>query len=195
MNGGPFLKRMKNLLFHPRSEWEIIKEEQTSYRRLISGYLGLLVAIPPVSAVAQRVIFGREIVGNSSIGYVLATNIIWYFVILVNMVITAAIITAVSSKDDTGWIDLRGFKLATYAFTPAFLVGILMGIPRMNWFIYAAVLYSLYLLYLGIRSLFEVEHGKAVWYTAASFAAAGVILGTLNMFEYMFESFITSKIF
>ncbi len=190
MSGGVFLNRMKNLLFHPRSEWEVIKEEQTSYRRLFSGYLGLLVAIPPVSAVLQRVIFGRGIVGNSSIGYVLTTKILWYFVILVNMVITAAVITAVSSKDDTGWIGLRGFKLATYAFTPAFLVGILMDIPRMNWFISAAVLYSLYLLYLGIRSLFEVEHKKAVWYTAASFAAAGVILGILDMFEYMLESFI-----
>ncbi len=192
--GEPFLKRVKNMLFHPRSEWEIIKEEQTSYRRLISSYLGIIAAIPPLSAVAERAILGRGIAGSSPLGYVLAANILWYFVIIVNVLITAVVITAVACKNETGWIGLRGFKLAVYSFTPSFLVGMLIIIPRLNWFIYAAILYSLYLLDLGIRSMLGVEQGKAVWYTAVSFIAAGLIVGALNMFEYLFESFIVSKI-
>lgn len=191
--GKPFLKRVMNMLFHPSSEWEIIKEEQTSYRRLISSYLGIIAAIPPISAIAERVIFGRGIAGSSPLGYVLATNMIWYFVIIVNVLVTAAVITVVACRNETGWIGLRGFKLAVYSFTPSFLVGILMMIPRLNWFIYAAILYSLYLLYLGIRSMLGVEQGKAVWYTAVSFVAAALIVGAMNMFEYMFESFIASK--
>jgi len=193
-SGQPFFQRVKNMLFHPRTEWELIKEEQTSYGRLISSYLGIIAAIPPVSAVAERMIFGRGIAGNSSLGYVLATNILWYFVIIVNVLVTAAVITVVACRNESGWIGLRGFKLAVYSFTPAFLVGILIIIPGLNWFIYAAILYSLWLLYLGIRSIVGVEQGKAAWYTAVSFLAAVLIVGAMNMFEYMLESFITSKI-
>jgi hypothetical protein len=193
-DGEPFLKRVKNLLFHPRREWEIIKEEQTSYQRLISSYLGIIAAIPPAAAVAERVLFDRGIAGSSPLGYVVAANILWYFVIIVNVLITAAVITAVACKDETGWISLKGFKLAVYSFTPTFLVCILMIIPRLNWFIYASILYSLYLLYLGIRSMAGVEQGKAAWYAAASVLASGLIVGVMNMFEYLLESFIASKI-
>jgi Yip1 domain len=191
---GLFLERVKNILVRPGSEWEVIREEKTSYTALVIGYLGIIAVLPPLSAILQRVVFGNGIAGKQPVMYVLATNVVWYLVILVNMLITAVVITAVSSRDEAGWIGLRGFKVAVYAFTPAFLVSILIIIPRMNWFIYPAVLYSLYLLYLGIRSQFGAARGKAVWYAVTSLGAAGLILGALNLFEYMLESFVTGKI-
>jgi hypothetical protein len=70
------------------------------------------------------------------------------------------------------------------------MVGIVISIPGMDWLAYGAVLYCIYLLYLGIRSLLDMECGKAAWYAIGSFMAAGVIIGVLNLFEYLFESYL-----
>jgi hypothetical protein len=65
-----------------------------------------------------------------------------------------------------------------------------VSIPGMGWLVYGALLYSVYLLNLGIRSLLDMEHRMAAWYAIASFMAAGVIVGVLNLFEYLFESYL-----
>jgi hypothetical protein len=36
----------------------------------------------------------------------------------------------------------------------------------------------------------DIKQSKAAWYAVASFTAAGVIVGVLNMFEYLFESYL-----
>ncbi|HET6365526.1 MAG TPA: hypothetical protein VF819_00705 [Nitrospira sp.] len=35
-----------------------------------------------------------------------------------------------------------------------------------------------------------MEHSKAAWYAVESFMAAGVTVGVLNLFEYLFESYL-----
>lgn len=193
-----FLRRIKNLFVHPGDEWLTIKEENRTCRNLLLGYVAVLTAIPPVSAVLERVIINREAVSNavhSPLRYVLAANAVWYFVILANMIITAAVINALVMPRDSGWMSARGLQLAGYSYTPLFLVGILIIIPRLAWLLYPAVLYSLYLLYLGIRTMTGVEKGKAAWRALASFLVAAVIVGALNTLEYMVESFVAGKVF
>ena len=176
----------------------MIKHEEATYGNLLRGYGAALAAVPPMAAIGERFIFNRGIVSNavhSPLSYVIAANVVWYLVIIMNLIITGAVITAVSDRKGTRWLGIRGLKLAVYSFTPLFLFSSLIVIPKLNGFIYGAILYSVYLLCLGIRSLFEVEQQRAAWYTAGSFLVSGFILGTLNLFEYMFESFIAGKVF
>ena len=190
------LLRIRNILVKPRDEWQVIKEEKTTYGNLITGYCALISAIPPIAAVMERFIFNRGIVSNavqSPFGYVMATNVLWYLVIMVNVIITGVIITAIVAKKEPG--GLPGLQLASYSYTPLFLVGILIIIPRLAWLIYPAILYSLYLLFLGIRTMTGLSQRKAAAYAAVSFLAAGLIVGTLNGMEYMLESFIANKVF
>lgn len=192
------LLRIRNLFVRPRDEWQVIKREEHSYGMLLGGYTAALAAVPPIAAIVERFIFNRGIVSNavhSPLGYVIAANAVWYLVIIVNLVITGAVIMAISDREGTGWLGVRGLKLAVYSFTPLFLVSSLIIIPGLNWFIYGAILYSFYLLWLGIGSLFGVERQRAAWYAAASFVVSGLILGTLNLFEYMLESFVAGKVF
>jgi hypothetical protein len=190
------LLRIRNILVKPRDEWQVIKEEKTTYGNLITGYCALISAIPPIAAVMERFIFNRGIVSNavqSPFGYVMATNVLWYLVIMVNVIITGVIITAIVAKKEPG--GLPGLQLASYSYTPLFLVGILIIIPRLAWLIYPAILYSLYLLFLGIRTMTGLSQRKAAAYAVVSFLAAGLIVGTLNGMEYMLESFIANKVF
>ncbi len=110
--------------------------------------------------------------------------------IVVDIIILGAIINAFVTKGGSQQAGRAGLKVAAYSATPLFLVGIVVSIPGMGWLVYGAVLYSVYLLYLGIRSFLDREHSEAAWYAVASFMAAGVIVGVLNLFEYLFESYL-----
>jgi hypothetical protein len=188
-----FLLRVKNILVRPQEEWKVIQEERTTYWQLIGGYVAVIAAVPPLSALAERLIFGRGIVGSSPLGHVLALNVLWYFMIIINMVITSAVITAVVTSKEPCWFSLQGLQLASFSFTPLFLAGVPAIIPRLNWFFYPSIVYSIYLLYLGIRTMTGAGRGKAVARAVVSFFAAALIVGALNGLEYMLESLLVAK--
>jgi hypothetical protein len=195
---GPFVGRVKNILLVPRSEWRVIHEEPGTYANILFKHVAVIAAIPPVMAIGERLIFNRGAVSNavhSPVAYVLATNVLWYLMIILNVIITGSVISTIVIRNESGWMNVRGLKLAVYSFTPSFLISILIVIPALNWLIYAALAYSVFLLYLGIRTMTGLRRQKAAVYALASFIAAGVILGGLNMFEYMFESFLAGKLF
>jgi hypothetical protein len=187
------LLRIRNILLRPGEEWKVIKEEETTPRTMLAGYLAVIAVVPPAAAVLERVFLGGSVAGRQPVGYVITTNILWYLVIILNMVITAAVFTAIFTPRER-WLSPAGLKL-TYSFTPVFLVSALLLAPRMVWLLYVAILYSVYLLYLGVRSLTDVAPGKAALSAFGSFIAAALIIGLLNGLEYMLESFVMSKVF
>ncbi len=114
---------------------------------------------------------------------------------VVNVVITGAIIAAILVTVESRWSGLTGLKLAAYSFTPLFAAGILAVIPHLAWSVPLAIGYGVYLLYLGIRALTPATRTGAIGYTVASFLAAAVIVGVMNLFEYYFESLVVKQLF
>jgi hypothetical protein len=191
--GKALLIRAKNILIRPKNEWYAIKDEMTTYKQIIVGYVAVLAAVPLATSVIETIALGSGAkhgdrfvsTGSLFMGYAL-----WYVMIVVDIVILGAIINAFVTPSGSRRDGRVGLKVAAYSATPLFLVGIMVSIPRMGWLVYGALLYSVYLLYLGIRSLLGMERSKAAWYAVAAFMAAGVIVGVLNLFEYLFESYI-----
>ena len=99
-------------------------------------------------------------------------------------------ITAVATSGEPRRLSLRGLRLASFSFTPLFLAAVPAIIPRLTWLFYPAIAYSLYLLYLGIRTMTGAAQGKAVARAVISFFTAVLIVGGLNGLEYMLESFL-----
>ena len=187
------LTRVKNILLHPRTEWQVIKDEPTTFKQLIVGYVAVLAAVPPAVSVIETMVFGFGGKSNSrfaSMGSLFMGYALWYVMIVVDIIILGAIITAFVTPGGSRHDGRAGLKVAAYSATPLFMVGIVVSIPGMGWLAYGAVLYCVYLLYLGIRSLLDMERSKAAWYAVASFMAAGAIIGVLNLFEYLFESYL-----
>jgi hypothetical protein len=192
-----FLIRVKNILIRPREEWRTIKDEHKTYSALIVRYIAILAAIPPAAAVIDGIIFGGPVSKNaifSFLGYLLLPNLLWYGISIINVVITGAIITAVVAASESRWGGLEGLKIAAYSFTPLFIGGVLAVLPGMNWIVYAAILYSVYLVYLGILGLAATGRKQAIGYAITSFLAASVILGVMNLLEYFFETMLLNKI-
>ena len=191
------LNRIYNILIHPRDEWLAIRDEPATHRDIFK-YAAILAAIPPVAAMAGSLLFNRNIRGSAlafSFSSLMMTNVIWYGMYILNVVITGMIIAAILSTADSRGSGLRGFTIAAYSFTPLSLAGGIAVMPYLEWTVYPAVLYGLYLLYLGITRLAEIPKTKAAWFTLSSFSAAAIILGIMNLFEYLLESFLVGKVF
>ncbi len=191
------LLRAKNILIRPREEWLVIKEEPATYSGIIFRYVGVLAALPPAAAVAGRFIFDRNIQDNKvafSFTYVLLTDLLWYCMYVLNVMITGAIVTAIVTAPASRLNGIQGLKIAAYSFTPLVFAGFIAVIPGTGWIFDVAIVYSMYLLYLGIVSLASIGKKQAAWYAVASFLSAGVIVGVMDMLEYFFESLIMNRI-
>ncbi len=192
-SGKALLIRVKNILISPKNEWYAIKDEAATYKQIIVGYVAALAAVPLAISVIETIALGSSVkIGDRfvSTGSLFMGYALWYVMIVVDIVILGAIINAFITPIGSRRDGRVGLKVAAYSATPLFLVGIMVSVPGMSWLVYGALLYSVYLLYLGIRSLLDMERSKAAWYAVASFMAAGVIVGVLNLFEYLFESYI-----
>lgn len=184
--------RVKNILIHPNIEWQVIKDETTTEKQVIVGYVAGLAAVPVAVSVIEAIAFGSGTTGgvpSASMGSLLMRYVLWYFMIVIDIMILGAIINVFVTG--RGSPKNQGLKIAAYSATPLLLVGIVLSLPRAGWLAYVAILYSVYLLSLGISLLMEIRQSKAAWYAVASFLAAGVIVGVLNLFEYLFESYLT----
>jgi hypothetical protein len=191
------LVRAHGLMVRPGDEWRIIKEEPAAYANIIVRYVGILAAIPPTAAIAGRFMFDKNIpdrVLSLSLNYLLVTNLLWYGMNIINVMITGAVIAAIMATTGDRWSGLRGLQIAAYSFTPLFVVSLLSMIPHMTWLAIIAILYGVFLLYLGIRTFAAMPGTRAAWYTAASFTVAAVIVGVMNLFEYMFESYVANRL-
>ncbi len=190
-------RRVSNILLHQATEWQVIKDEPATYADILFHYVAILAVIPPAAAVLGRFIFDRKISNNvlrSSFGYLVLANLLWYVMYVLNVVMVGAIVSAIIATRENRWDGLQGFRIAAYSFTPLFVAGCIAVFPRMGWIIDVAVLYSVYLVYNGIKSLNGAESKRAMGYAIASFLSAAVIVGFMNLVEYMLESFVASRV-
>jgi hypothetical protein len=191
------LNRIYNILIHPKDEWLAIKGEPPTHRNIFK-YAAILAAIPPMAAMVGRIFFDRNIPDSalsSSFSSLMLTNLTWYGMYVVNVVVTGMIISAILTLADSRWNGLIGFTIAAFSFTPLSLAGCFGVVPNLGWTIYPAILYGIYLIYLGMTLLAGIPKQKAVWFALSSFSAAAIIVAVMNLFEYLFESFLVGKVF
>jgi len=189
------VKRAKNILISPKAEWLVIKDEPDSAGGIIYRYVMFLAMLPPLAVLVKSILSTNAAAARSPMSYLVATNALWYLMNIVNVLIAGAVTTAFVFNALSRGDAVRGFKLAAYSFTPLFIAGIVIVAPGMGWFIYVAILYSVYLLYLGTCTVVELPKGSALWYATAMFTASGIIIAVLNLLEYFLESFVADKVF
>lgn len=161
------VERAKNILVSPKTEWEVIKGEQTTVADLFTKYVIILAAIP---AIAKFI--GYSIVGISlgpfgsykfPIGNGLLYAVVMYVFTLVGVYLTAFVVDALapsfgSTKDMTA-----SLKVVVYSWTAAWIAGIFEIIPTLA-ILGIVGLYSIYLLYLGLKIVKDTPQDKLVGY-------------------------------
>ncbi len=192
-----FLTRVWNIFTRPRNEWLEIRDEPKTYSDVIFRYVAIIAAIPPAAAAIDGIVFSRTTAKPGILTFLrclLLPNLLWYGISIINVVITGVIITAVVKASEARWDGIQGLKIAAYSFTPLFMAGLFADNAGMNWIVYAAILYSIYLVYLGIIGLAATGRKQAVGCAIVSFLSASIILGVMNLLEYFFETTLLNKI-
>lgn len=174
------VERAKNILLQPGQEWPVIAGEATDTKSLFLSYAVPLAAIPVLAGWLGHSLIGVSVplfgtyrtplvagLGFAIVSYVLAL----IGVLAVGLIIDALAPTFGGEKNGN-----RAMKCAVYAYTPAWVAGILHLIPTLGILVVLASLYGLYLLYLGLPVLMKAPQEKAAGYTIVVVICA-IVLG------------------
>lgn len=172
------IQRAKNIIISPKKEWEVIKAETLSPIDMFTQYVVILAAIPAVAGFLGKAIFGIRILGmhyRLPIGSLLISTVFMYIFSIVGIWVLAfamdALAPSFGSKKDMN----ASLKVAVFSYTPAWVFGILSLIPQLDIIAAIASLYSLFVLYWGMKSLKEPAQEKMTGYFIVTIVVAIVI--------------------
>jgi hypothetical protein len=188
------VERVKGILLKPKEEWQTISGETTTIPELYKTYIVILAAIGPVASIIGMSIVGIRLpfVGSFRIPLTtsIASAVVYYILTLVGVYILALIIDALAPTFLGEKSINQAFKVATYSYTPGWVVGVIAIIPALS-ILGILGLYGLYLLYLGLPILMKSPKEKSLGYTIAVIIAAIVIFGVISYISRVFISYPT----
>lgn len=172
------MSRVKGILVSPSSEWPRIGAEPATIPGLYTGYVCILAAGAVLARLIGSVVFGYGMFGvvyrPTIIGAVVSA-IVSYGLALIGVFILALVIDGLAPTFDGQKNRIQAFKLAAYAGTAGWVVGLLGLFPPLSPLIILGSLYGIYLLYLGLPVLMKAPADKALGYTALTVVVAILI--------------------
>ena len=187
--------RAKNTLFSPASEWETIKVEPITINELFTRYAVILAAIPAVAGLIGYTVFGISFgLGRITLG--IGTTITWailtYILSLVSVYILGWIIDALAPSFGSSKDLVASMKVAVFSYTAAWVGGIFHILPYLSVLAALISIYSLVLLYMGLKRVKSVPDDKMVGYFVVIIVIAivlyliiGAIVGAVVFSGYM----------
>ncbi|HQF41453.1 MAG TPA: Yip1 family protein [Ignavibacteriaceae bacterium] len=178
------VERAKNILVTPKTEWEVIKNEQTTTADLFTKYAMILALIPVVATfIGQSLIgislgpFGSYKVPVTS-GLVYA--VVYYILSLAGVYVIAFIIDALApSFGSTKNMD-ASLKVSVYSYTAVWIAGIFGIIPILG-ILGILGLYSLYLMYLGLKIVKDTPQDKLIGYLIVVIIVAIIVYFVIGL--------------
>jgi hypothetical protein len=190
-------ERTKGILFHPKDEWQTISEETATITELYKTYIVILAAIGPVASIIGMSIVGISLPFVGSFRIPITTSIAYavvqYILTLVGVYVLALIINTLAPTFSAEKNLNQAFKVATYSYTPGWIVGIFTIVPVLS-VLGILGLYGLYLLYLGLPTLMKSPQEKSLGYTFAIVIAAIIIFVIIGIVSRAFISYPTPGI-
>jgi hypothetical protein len=171
------IARALNLLLHPNEAWDAIEVEPSTIEGLYRGWVLPLAAIPAVCRAVGLLSFrGFEIFGiryqPSFIG-IIGDAVASYALTLISVYLLALVIDQFALQFGGERSRTQAFKVAAYSGTAFWVSGVFGLLPTVGGlFILLGMLYSLYLLYLGLPKLMRSAPAFHLNYFALTLVAA-----------------------
>lgn len=199
------IDRAKNIIVTPKTEWQTISNEEPNPQAIITTYVLPLAAVAAIAAfvgyafIGFNAGFGFRIKGTNWGLYQGLSVLIGAIVgVLLSSFIIDILAPSFGSEKNMG----RSIQLVSYAYTPAWVGGILAIYPPLAIIGSLAGIYGLYLLYLGLPVMKKTpadKHGSyfvvSLLVLIAVFVVVGLIIGRIMMsifgLSYGFNNTIT----
>ncbi len=178
MDIAALIGRVQRLLLSPVTEWEAIASETGDMQKIYMNYVGPLVIAAAVAAAIGQLLIGINVgfvTVRMPLGTVLTFLILQIVLTLVSVYINAYVINALAPQFGGTQDMSKAFKVAAYSPTATWIAGLITILPQLAIVVWLGILYSLYLLYLGLPKLMQPSADKAVPYTIAIVAVMIVI--------------------
>lgn len=176
--------RVKNILITPKTEWEVIKNEQTTTADLFAKYVMILALIPVLATFIGQSLIGISLGPFGSykipVSNGLIYAVVYYILSIVGVYLVAFIIDALAPSFGSTKNMEASLKVAVYSYTAAWIAGIFSIIPILG-ILGILGLYSLYLMYLGLKIVKDTPQDKLVGYLVVVIIIAIVIYFVIGM--------------
>ncbi|MFN5129569.1 MAG: Yip1 family protein [Sphingomonadaceae bacterium] len=191
------VERAKNIIFKPTDEWNIIAAEPATIGRLFTGYampLALILVASEILFVGLLGISAADMMGLGggimSIGMsaIAGMAVVGFVLSLVTLFVMGTIVKLVSPSFNGTSDKVQAMKLMTYASTPSWVVALVSWIPFLGALLYfAAIVYAVYLIYLGLHPVLGVPKEKIAGFTVVivliylvlALVISGIVVGLL----------------
>lgn len=165
------IERAKNILLSPKTEWEVIKGESATPQSLLTGYVLPLAIVSCIGPILAAVLFTKL-----GIKYALVAAAIALLAATIGYYISAYIIDALATSFSSEKNINKSAQLVAYYGTAGAVGGLLSFIPVLGMIVnLAALVYGIYLMYLGIGPMKNTPEDKKVAYMIVSFLVAIVL--------------------
>lgn len=156
------IERVKNMLMTPKTEWDVVSEENSGHIKLLTGYLIPLALIPAIAGFIGYGLIGYSVIGVhfGSVGYGIRQALVSLISTVGGVYLSAWIISFLADKFESLKNFDKAFGLVAYSYTPMCVAGILLIYPPLSFLATIAGLYGLYLLYLGISPMLQTPAEK-----------------------------------
>lgn len=169
-----FIQHMMGILYHPKSEWGVIRKERYSAMHVFMAQISILAAIPAVSLFIGTTQVGWSITGGEFVrletSSALMAAVAFYFAMWAAVAFIAYAIHWMERTYGGNVSYEECLLLTTFTATPMFLSG-LAGLYPMLWFNVfvglAAVVYSVYLLYIGVPIIMQIPEDRAFFFSSS----------------------------
>lgn len=172
------IDRAKAMILTPKTEWPVVAAESDSVQTVFLKYAVPLAAIGPIASLIGGQVFGLGGFGITirvPLTFALATAITQYVLSLAGLFLIAWVANFLSPKFGGKDSYVAAFKWVVYAYTAAWVAGILGIIPALGLLVLLAAIYGLYVLYLGAAPVMGVPQDKSAGYTAVTIVATIIV--------------------
>jgi Yip1 domain len=165
------IQRARALLVAPRAEWPVIAAEPATVQDIYRDYVLILAAIAPICQFVKTSILGYAWHGFRVYRLGLAPGLtaaaVQYVMTLIGVYVLAMVIEALAPNFAAQPDRLQALKVVGYSYTASWVAGFAQILPGLYpLFALAGVIYSVYLLYLGLPATMKVLPERAGGYTA-----------------------------
>lgn len=184
------VERTKSIILKPSETWQEIKTEQVTIGELYKSYAVVLAAIPAIAQFIGNGLIGYSFMGTHirmGLGSALGSALFSYAMSLIGLYIVALVADALAPSFGSSKNITNAFKAVVYSMTPSWVAGILYIIPPLSLLVIIAVIYGLYLFYLGLPLLMETPKEKALGYV--------IVVIVITIVIYIVIGFITGMVF
>lgn len=186
------VNRAKNIILSPKKEWEIIATENDNHVKVLTTYLLILALIPTVATFINWGVIGGTFL-KANFGWGLRYAIQQFVSIIGGAYLTAWIFDMLAPNFGAEKNFDRSFSLTAYCYTAFCIAGVFNIYWSLSILASLGGLYSLFLLYWGLKPMKNVPDDKVTSYfiialicmVAVAMVLAtvmGVVIGVRSVF-------------